>query len=56
MSLSLVLLIVVALITCNDCQADEADAKSMNQDFAAPKSMLQSQPLETTPIDMAGVF
>ena len=51
-----VLLIVIGLMTCSDCQADEAAAKSMNQDFAAPKSILLSQSLETTPIDMAGVF
>jgi outer membrane protein TolC len=55
-SSSLALLIFVALITSDRCLADESEAKVSKQDFAAPKSMLLSQSLETTPIDMAGVF
>ena len=52
----LIFLNVVATESGNCCRADDAKMKSTNRDFAAPKSMLLSQSLETTPIDMAGVF
>ena len=56
MSRSLLFLIVAAAMTCDRGRADDAEMKSINQDFAAPKSMLLSPSLETTPIDMAGIF